>query len=46
MCLDSSLLMRLKVVLKEGRKATETGFSRAGATLSGGLRARRIYRSL
>jgi hypothetical protein len=31
LCLDSSLLMQLKVVLMKGRKATETGFS--GATL-------------
>jgi hypothetical protein len=35
--------MRLKVMLTEGRKATETDFTGAeagaGATLSGGLRA-------
>jgi hypothetical protein len=40
MCLDSSLLMRLKVVLTKGRKANETGFSGADATLFGKLRAR------
>jgi hypothetical protein len=46
LCLDSSLLMQLKVVLTWGRKVTETGFSGAGATLAGGLRARQISRSL
>jgi hypothetical protein len=46
MCLESSLLMRLKVVLTQGRKATEAGFSGVDATLAGELRARRICCSL
>jgi hypothetical protein len=33
LCLDSRPLIRLKVVLTKGRKATETAFS--GATFSG-----------
>jgi hypothetical protein len=40
--LDSSLLMRLKVVVMWGRKATEEGFSRGVVTLAGELRACQI----
>jgi hypothetical protein len=45
LCLDSIRLMRLKVVLTKGRRATEAGFSEVVATLFGGSRARRICRS-
>jgi hypothetical protein len=46
LCLDSSLLMRLRVVLMKGRKATKAGFSGGGATLATGLRACWICQSL
>jgi hypothetical protein len=46
MCLESGLLMQLKVMLTKGRKAAETGFSGAEATVSGALTARRICQSL
>jgi hypothetical protein len=45
LCLDSIRLMRLKVVLTKGRRATEVVFSGVVATIFGGSRARRICRS-
>jgi hypothetical protein len=44
--LDRGLLMRLKTVLKDGRKAIEEGFSGVYATSSGGFRPRRMCLSL
>jgi hypothetical protein len=43
--LDSIWIMRLKVVLTKGRRATEVGFSGVVATLFGESRARRICQS-
>jgi hypothetical protein len=42
MCLGRIWVMRLKVVLTRGRKATETGFSGAGELSSVGLFPRKI----